>query len=450
MAKELMAEKAAKKVKDIKKNLSVEKYLRGQFLKIGIVVGVLLLMLGAFAGYEGLVVAKHNTSIGLNDSTRVVVMTVVLAVFIFLSVLGVCMYLQKISKNTIKRIKEPVGIMDEMMSALAEGNLIVKTGYEYNDEFAKMIKNGDSAVEELKKYVSSISETMENMSNKNMNIQVNEEYVGEFESISKSMKAIVDSLNDTFSELKMAFSQVKSGADSLADSAQAMSNGAQMQEKHIKMLVENIENVSKSVHHNTIAAEGVEKLSKDSMEKMGEGERKMHELSEAMDLIRKESNEIENIIEVIAGIAEQTNLLALNASIEAARAGEHGKGFAVVASEIGALASSSSEASQNITDLIHKSIVAVDNGVSITGETVQMLNGISQMSSEISNNITGITEDSRKQDAYLKDMISSANEIESVVDQNTSLAEESSALSEELLGHTDSVMDMIEQYKLRD
>ena len=114
------------------------------------------------------------------------------------------------------------------------------------------------------------------------------------------------------------------------------------------------------------------------------------------------------------------------------------------------MASSSSEASQNITDLIHKSIVAVDNGVSITGETVQMLNGISQMSSEISNNITGITEDSRKQDAYLKDMISSANEIASVVDQNTSLAEESSALSEELLGHTDSVMDMIEQYKLRD
>ena len=38
MAKELMAEKAAKKVKDIKKNLSVEKYLRGQFLKIGIVI----------------------------------------------------------------------------------------------------------------------------------------------------------------------------------------------------------------------------------------------------------------------------------------------------------------------------------------------------------------------------------------------------------------------------
>ena len=47
-------------------------------------------------------------------------------------------------------------------------------------------------------------------------------------------------------------------------------------------------------------------------------------------------------------------------------------------------------------------------------------------------------------------MISSANEIASVIDQNTSFAEESSALSEELLGHTDSVMDMIEQYKLRD
>ena len=217
MAKKMMAEKAAKKVKDIKKNLSVEKYLKGQFLKIGIVVGILLMMLGAFAGYEGIVVAKHNTAIGLDDGTRVVVMTAVLAAFVIFSVVGLCIYLQKISKNTINRIKEPVGIMDEMMSALAEGNLIVKTGYEYNDEFAKMIKNGDSAVEELKKYVSSISETMENMSNKNMDMQVNEEYVGEFESISRSMKAIVDSLNNTFSELKMAFSQVKSGAVSLAD-----------------------------------------------------------------------------------------------------------------------------------------------------------------------------------------------------------------------------------------
>lgn len=440
---------AGKQVQQVKKQLTIREYMHMQFLRIGFTVSGVVGVLALIGIYEGILLAKEDTRFDLATENKIAIIVAVILAIAVISIVGVDLFLNKIAKQVIRRVKEPIDIMDHAMDEMAKGNLDTKIEYQMRDEFVNMMGNTNFAMQELKRYVDDISMNLKQISAKDIDLKEVQNYIGDFAEIKDSMIEIISSLNTTLKEMKESFGEVCDGADTLAQSAQSMADGAQQQSDHIRSLVDNIGNVSNSVHDSTSKADEVEKLSRDAVQQMQEGEDKMDNLVKAMDLIREESNEIANIIEVIGGIAEQTNLLALNASIEAARAGEHGKGFAVVAGEIGTLAGSSAEAAQNITDLIHKSIAAVNNGVSLTGETVHMMDGITKISEEISSHITEITQATKEQDAYLQDMLTSAGEIAAVVDKNTASAQESSALSQELLSEMENAMELIDQYKLR-
>ena len=441
--------KAGKQVQQVKKKLTIRKYMHMQFLRIGFAVSGVVGVLALIGIYEGILLAKEDTRFDLATENKIAIIVGVILAIVVISIVGVDLFLNKIAKQVIRRVKEPIDIMDHAMYELAKGNLDTKIEYQMQDEFVNMMGNTNFAMQELKRYVDDISMNLKQISEKDIDLKEVQNYIGDFVEIKDSMIEIISSLNTTLKEMKESFGEVCDGADTLAQSAQSMADGAQQQSDHIRSLVDNIGNVSNSVHDSTSKTDEVEKLSRDAVQQIQEGEDKMDNLVKAMDLIREESNEIANIIEVIGGIAEQTNLLALNASIEAARAGEHGKGFAVVAGEIGTLAGSSAEAAQNITDLINKSIAAVNNGVSLTGETVHMMDGITKIWEEISSHITEITQATKEQDAYLQDMRTSAGEIAAVVDKNTASAQESSALSQQLLSEMENAMELIDQYKLR-
>ena len=344
--------KAGKQVQQVKKRLTIRKYMHMQFLRIGFAVSGVVGVLALIGIYEGILLAKEDTRFDLATENKIAIIVGVILAIVVISIVGVDLFLNKIAKQVIRRVKEPIDIMDHAMDELAKGNLDTKIEYQMQDEFVNMMENTNFAMQELKRYVDDISMNLKQISEKDIDLKEVQNYIGDFVEIKDSMIEIISSLNTTLKEMKESFGEVCDGADTLAQSAQSMADGAQQQSDHIRSLVDNIGNVSNSVHDSTSKTDEVEKLSRDAVQQIQEGEDKMDNLVKAMDLIREESNEIANIIEVIGGIAEQTNLLALNASIEAARAGEAGRGFSVVAEEIRTLSENTKEASNNITNII--------------------------------------------------------------------------------------------------
>ena len=129
--------------------------------------------------------------------------------------------------------------------------------------------------------------------------------------------------------------------DSTADIRSSFSSLAEMMESKFTLATEAISNL-----HSTRSA--VDKLA-DSFIHIADSQQ---QTALQIDTLSSKTGQIRQFVQLIKDVADQTNLLALNAAIEAARAGEQGRGFAVVADEVRKLAERTSQATNEIANLV--------------------------------------------------------------------------------------------------
>jgi methyl-accepting chemotaxis protein len=244
-------------------------------------------------------------------------------------------------------------------------------------------------------------------------------------SIVKPVRQIINELNEGASQVSSASTQVSAASQSLAE-------GATEQAAGLEETSSSLEEMASMTRQNADNARQANLLADEASKAANEGAGSMQKMSEAIEQIRKSSDETAKIIKVIDEIAFQTNLLALNAAVEAARAGEAGKGFAVVAEEVRNLAIRSAEAAKNTSSPIEDAVQNSKNGVDISNEVTRVFQEIVSKVSKTTNLVSEISAASQEQTQGIDQVNTAVAQMDKVTQQNAANAEESASASEEL------------------
>lgn len=439
----------AEKAKEINKRDSLVWFMHKNFIQIGVMAGILIGVMAIIIVVFGFQIKAGYNRAGITSYDWVAVAGIVICICSFLLLFLIDMAMFGIAARTIARVNIPLEKISASISALAEGNLHATLEYDVQDEFAPIVANTKHTIQNLRLYIQDIEKTLTSLAEKDMDIDVDTEYVGDFKPIQNSILIIIESMNEIIGSTREAVKGIQTGAKNMTDTSTSLAEGASTQQEEIEKLVFHVGNVTRDISENADKAGNVELISEKSMKVVEEGNSRMVELLEAMEVIRKQADGILNIVQMIVSISEQTQLLSLNASIEAARAGEQGKGFAVVADEIGKLAAECAEAVANTGELITKTIEAVENGSDMANRTAETLREVVRSSSETTKLVRDIDTACHKEEEAMKQILEGVKKIEAVVEGNSASSQESAAVSEELLAYVENLEDQMERYRLK-
>ncbi|MDR3109949.1 MAG: methyl-accepting chemotaxis protein [Planctomycetaceae bacterium] len=272
---------------------------------------------------------------------------------------------------------------------------------------------------------------------------------GELDSMNIGLQKMITQVNEALVDTAEAVEQVATGASQVASASESLSEGATESAASLEEITASMSEIGGQTTQNAQNASEANKLASDANRAAKEGQDMMVKMISAMQLITKNSQEVQKVIKVIDDISFQTNLLALNAAVEAARAGSHGKGFAVVAEEVRNLASRSAKAAAETTQMIETNNRQINEGAEIASETADKLNEIVNQAAKVADILGNIAKASSEQAQGVSQVSQGLSQIDSVTQQNTAAAEETASVSNEMSGQAGRLQQLVKQFRVR-
>ena len=315
---------------------------------------------------------------------------------------------------------------------------------------AQELKDADEAELNAKhgKVVELVTEGLAALADADMTCEFDTPLDGEYDSIrldfnsaTARLRGVLGGIAETVAELDRASAKMKGAASDLATRTTSQVETIGDTTERVSALSVEVEAFGENIAEATTIAGNARKAATDSANLM-------RDAVAAMNRIRTSSEQIGDIISLIEDIAFQTNLLALNAGVEAARAGEAGRGFAVVASEVRALAQRASDATKEIKSLVAESGQHVKEGGELVDNTGAALDRISEEIMQVDDVLTKISAGSVDQIEGLRNLAAAMGRINDLTSQNTAVADDTRATSQEIAGRSGQLAGLIQDFKL--
>jgi methyl-accepting chemotaxis protein len=227
--------------------------------------------------------------------------------------------------------------------------------------------------------------------------------------------------------------QLEKNSTNMHKSVENLSIRANQQAASLEETAAALEEITSITKNNNLNAIKMAELSKTVKDSVTLGEKLAFQTASAMDEINQKVQAINEAISVIDQIAFQTNILSLNAAVEAATAGEAGRGFAVVAGEVRNLATRSTQAAQEIKNLVENASLRTNEGKKISDEMSNGYNNLNQLISQTINIIQDVSVASNEQLSGIEQINHAVSTLDKVTQENANEANNVAKFADETL-----------------